>query len=246
MSNENETAVAPIPGSNDPGALAKVDVAALQAQSKFSDDMFGGISGKRFGFLPRLQLFTSNSEQCKQAKIPVAHYGIIKGKDELIPLGPNVIAIPIAWRAKAMFVKVKPPVAYHNAKSEEFQKIKRAADADSNSGNMYGPEYLMWIPQHGFVTFFFGSKTARNEAPAMKALLPTAAGGNFRTAALSSTFIRTDEYSWHGPKVSPSSQSIDEPDRDALDATLLEFLNPQDSVVEEAPADATAGAPTDR
>lgn len=204
-------------------------VTALQASSQFDESMFGGIAGSRAGFLPRLQLFTSNSEQCKRGQIPVANYGLIKGKEELVTLGKSVVGVPVAWRAKAMFVKSDPPLAYHNAKSPEFQAIKQKADADSNSGNLYGPEFLIWLgPDHGFVTFFMGSKTARNEAPAVRALLP-GADGRLRSANFNSQFIETKEYSWHGPKVVASAQSIELPAPEILEQTVADFLNPIDS-----------------
>lgn len=215
------------------GELA-VSVNALQAQSKFDDSMFGGIAGNRVAFLPRMQLFTSNSDQCKRGVIGVAEYGLIKGKDELVKLGKSVIGVPLAWRAKAMFVKSDPPLAFHNAKSPEFQDIKRKADNDSNSGNLYGPEFLVWLgTEHGFVTFFMGSKTARNEAPALRALLP-GADGRCRTANFSSAFIENKEFSWHGPKVVVSGQSLELPEASVLEQTIGDFLNPIDSKIEAA------------
>jgi len=234
MSEQNETQVAVV--------APVVNVAALQKASSYDDTDFGGIAGSRAGFLPRLQLFTSNSEPVKKGEIGVAHYGIIKGKDTLIDLGKSVVVIPLAWRAKAMFVKSDPVLAYHNPKSEQFQEIKKKADADSNSGNMYGPEFLLWHEEHGYLTFFMGSKTARNEAPAIRALLPTP-DGRLRAAVLSATYIQTKEYSWHGPKVVASSQSVTPPPADTLEVTISDFLNPTDSVVEKAPEDA---ARTDR
>jgi hypothetical protein len=215
------------------GEMAVVGIAALQASSSFDNEMFGGVAGNRAGFLPRLQLFTSNSEQCKKGLIPVATYGLIKGKTELISLGKTVIGVPVAWRAKAMYVKGDDVLAYHNAKSVEFQDIKKKADADSNSGNLYGPEFLIWLgPDHQFVTFFMGSKTARNEAPAVRALLP-GADGRLRSANFSSVFIETKEYSWHGPKIVASGQSLDLPDPNVLEQVVGDFLNPIDSQPKE-------------
>lgn len=219
-------------------AIAPADIAALQAQSKFVDDDFTGISGSRINFLPRLQLFTSNSEQCKTGKIPVAHYGLVKGKDELIDLGGQVLAIPLAWRAKAMNVKSDPPLAFHNAKSPEFQDVKKKADADSNSGHMYGPEFLVWLgPDHGYATFFCGSKTARNAAPAVKALLPLP-DGRLRVGLLTAEFIKNESFSWHGPKMVVSASSIEQPEAASLGTTISDFLNPKDSEVEAAAPDA--------
>lgn len=235
MADENAIEVAP----KGPTGLATVNVAAMQkAKYDAEDGDAKKLFGQRVGFLPRLQLFTSNSEPVKRGTMPVATFAVVKGKDAPIQIGKETPFIPIAWRAKAMQVKTDPPMAFHDQKSKEFLDIKAKADADSNSGNMYGPEYLLWIPVHGFVTFFMGSKTARNEAPAVRALLPTP-DGRFRTGILGSTFIETKEYSWHGPKVSLSSQSIEQPPADDLELVVADFLNPKDSEIkEEAPAEA--------
>ncbi len=216
--------------------LATVDIASMQKAAGFDED-FSGISGQRMSFLPRLQLFTSGSEAVKRGKISLARYGLIPSKDELVDLGPTVLVIPVAWRPKAMNMKVDPPLSFFKKNSPEFQEIKKTADEQPLSGCMYGPEYLMWLNEHGFCTFFMGSKTARNEAPAVQALLPDK-NNTLRVGLLSVEFIETTEYSWHGARITLSAQSIKHPSPDELAAALGNFLNPRDSKKEEV---ATAG-----
>lgn len=214
-----------------PGALAIPDISALQNASAYAEAN-KELYGSRTAFLPRLQLFGSTSEAVKEGKIPIAHYGIIKGKDDPIDLGISVLIIPLAWRAKAMDVKVDPPMAYHKPDSPEFQEIKKRADNEQNSGCMYGPEFLVWMAEHGYVTFFFGSKTARNEAPAIRALLPK--GPVLNTAVCTAHLIKTEQYSWHGIKATASAQQIDQPPTETIITTITDFLNPKDSVKKEA------------
>lgn len=215
------------------------DIAALQQASDYSDKKgFVDVAGPGFGtFLPYLQLFTSNSEECKTGEVPVAHYGTVEGKEKTITvIGKTVRCCPIAWRAKAMFFKTADgkPVAFHNQKSKEFLDIRAAADADSNSGNMYGPEFLMWLPdQKKYVTFFMGSKTARNAATPVHALLPRS-GGGLKCGVLAAQFIQGTEYSWHGPTISPSDQSFEGPDFAEIAKIVSDFLTPKDSVIAEA------------
>lgn len=224
--------------------LLPTDIIGLQEASQFAADDFKDIAGKGMNFLQRLQLFTSNSDEVKCMKIDLAHYGLIKGKDSLIPLGKSVVLIPLAWRAKAMDVKAEPkPLAYFKQTSPEFQAIVKAANADSNTGNMYGPEFLVWVPTHGYCTFFFGSKTARNVAPMLKALLPKAGTGQMQVAVATAKFIDNGKFKWHGPEISPSGQTVtDLPAQETLYPTIKDFLAPQDSQIEEAaevaPADA--------
>lgn len=232
---------------NDATALAVAttkSVARLQQESGFDDEMFKDVGGEGFlGFLPRLQLFTANSDEVKRGKIDMAAYGIISGKEKkLTPLGKNVVVVPISWRPKAMFTKSKPVMAYHNPKSDEFKDFKARALADSNSGYMFGPEFLLYMgEEHGFVTFFFGSKTARNESPKLRGLLPVD-GMPYRPAMLTAQFIENKDYSWHGPLVTPSSQNFPLPPQEEIDMVVQIFLKPKDSVVEEE-ADASTQNP---
>lgn len=209
-------------------------LATLQKEA-FDDDMFKDVGGTAFtGFLARLQLFTSNSQEVKRGKIDLASYGIIRGKEKtLTPLGKSIVAVPLAWRPKAMSTKTEPVMAYHNPKSKEFQDFKARALADSNSGYMFGPEFLLYLgTEHGFVSFFFGSKTARNESPKLRGLLPVD-GSPFRPALLTAQFIETKEFSWHGPLVTPSSQHVELPTLDEINMVVSVFLKPKDSEIEE-------------
>jgi hypothetical protein len=54
------------------------------------------------GFLPRLQLFGSSSDAVKEGKIGVAHWGVVRGKDQLEDLGKETDILVIAGRAKAL------------------------------------------------------------------------------------------------------------------------------------------------
>ena len=226
MSDEIATAAAPTT------ELAMPDISALQQSSAYADEAFSGISGSRTMFLPRLQLFGSNSDAVKEGKIPIAHYGLVKGKDDPIDLGVSVLLIPLAWRPKAMDVKSEPPLAYHKPDSPEFQELKKRSDTEQNSGCMYGPEFLVWMPDHGYVTFFFGSKTARNEAPGIRALMPK--GPQLNTAVCTAVLIKNEQYSWHGVKVTASAQGVAQPPMDTLIPTITDFLQPKDSVKKEA------------
>lgn len=229
-----------VPQSNAVATMP--DIAALQAASDYAGQspvLFGpGVS-----FLPYLQLYGSNSEEAKRGLIPIANYGTVEGKEaKLTDVGKVILIVPCAWRAKAMWFKspdgkVK---AFHNQKSPQFEKIKNAADADSNSGNMYGPEFLFWFPQQKrFVTFFMGSKTQRNAAGPIHALLPRP-GRGLTAGLLTAVLIDNGTHTWHGSTVSPSDQSFELPDGPTLEATVREFLQPRDSAIEEAaPATAT-------
>lgn len=202
------------------------------AQEKF-DEGFKNIASD-FTFLSRLQLFTSNSEECKKGLIDVATYGLYKGKDTLVKLAKTVLCMPLAHRSKAVDTKAEKPKSYYVQKSPEFQEIMRRSNADSNSGCMYGPEFLIWLPDHGFVTFLMGSKTARNAAGSVRVCIG-------KVVVLGATYIQTASYSWHGPTCEPSMQGLGEmPPADRLEGVIVDFLNPKEPVeAAPAPADGT-------
>lgn len=234
----SESTVPALAGTNDATALAQDGAMLAKLQSEaFSDDLFKAAGGGEgfIGFLPRLQLFTANSNDVKRGKINLAHYGTISGKEKtLLDLGKNVLVVPLAWRPKALNTKADPVTAFHNPQSAEFKEYKAKADADANSGFMYGPEFLVYIPDKeiGFATFFMGSKSARNESAKLRALLPVG-GSPLRPAMCTAQFIETKEYSWHAPSIMPSAQSVTMPSMDEVNSIALVFLKPKDSEIEE-------------
>jgi hypothetical protein len=230
----NEGTMVPV---ETPTAMVLPDIQALQRQRDAAVEGSGdGVFGQRLSFLPYVQLFTGNSQAVQKAKITPGHYGIVRNK-EITPIGPVLLCIPLAWRAVARNMNGDKPMSYYDPRSEKFQQIKTRSDADSNSGNMYGPEFVCWSPDHGFFTFMFGSKSARNEAPAMKALLP--GGGAPRVAALGAQYIEGKEHSWWSPQVKLSSQSLSGLPIGELEQVVTDFLNPTDSKEDEvAPTEA--------
>lgn len=196
--------------------------------SKHSDDDFVDMA-KSSEWLPRLQLFSSNSDACKEGKINIAHYGLVSGKDQLTDLGRNVNAYICNWRPKALLIEGPDgkPITYFDKESAEFKDI-RSRSAIANSGALCGPEFLVFIPGHGFATFFMASKTARNEAPAVKALMG-------KPVIFSAKLIESGRYKWHGTTVIESSTPFDQPDQEDLAKVFEAFDNPPQSRVEVVP-----------
>lgn len=189
-------------------------------------------------FLPRLQLFGSNSEVVKEGKVPVGVYGIVNG-DKIEVLGNEIRAWVISMRLKAMRTDTDPIVAYYDPKSEQFQKIKAASEVE-NQGPLCGPEFLIYLPnEKKFVTFFMCSKTMRREAPNVKDLLK-------RAATFKITLIKNAKFSWHGPVVTACSVPLPQPDLEVLREVLTNFNNPPETEVEVIDEKAKAATSRDR
>lgn len=114
-------------------------------------------------FLPRLQLVSKMSKYSEmEPGVKTNNFGLIVSDDDYQDCGKTVDAMVLSWRQKAL--SSKEGLSYYDHKSEEFIEVQERADIEQNSGCMYGPEYLLYIPElDALATFFFGSKSLRYE-----------------------------------------------------------------------------------
>src|SRR4051812_905386 len=88
-----------------------------------TDEDFNAIA-KATDFLPRFQLYGSNSAACKEEKISQGHYGYVEG-DRIIDCGKEVRVFTLGYRLKAMRIIGDKVEVYFNPKHQEFMKIKQ-------------------------------------------------------------------------------------------------------------------------
>ena len=191
----------------------KTNVPAAQDDDDF-DDMSSG------GGYPRISLFVSNSKEVKDGTFPTNTYGLKIG-ETLHNLGKNVDVVICAYRLTAIDTS-EGFCSSHDAKSDLFLDIRARADIPNSFGNgcVYGQEFLVWVPQHKmFATLLCGSKTSRNMAGGIKALVG-------EVAAFGSTKFESPKYSWFGMTVAPSNAAITEtPDPEAYSTTVDKFIS---------------------
>jgi len=203
---------------SEDNALIKTDELGVQ---KYADDDFDKVASG--GFMPRIQLMTSRSKACEAGDFPINHYALVKGKTP-VDLGEDVDCLVIAWRPKAIRMD-EDFLAVYDPQDEEFKKIA-AASSEPNSGCMYGPEFLVYLPEEEeYTTFFLGSKSARNEAPNLKSQIGKA-------ATLSSQKIQTKKFTWFAPKVTQCSSPFTVPDMESIKEAADKFNNPPANEVE--------------
>lgn len=182
-------------------------------------------------YLQRLQLFGSKSDACAEEKISIGHWGLVND-DQINDLGVSVDVVILAYRAKALDTSGDTVINNHDADSEIFHAI-RDKSAVKDSGCMYGPEFLVYVPSTGvFATYFASSKTARREAKKFKSLI----GGG---ATLKAKLIENGKYKWHGPVVLPCSAPLEIPDLEIIKVQIEKFKNPPSDDVELADKDST-------
>jgi len=202
------------------GGLAKYDDSVFKETTKSGD------------YLPRLQLMTSASEKCKSGEFPINHYALIRDQN-FDDLGEAIDLLVVTWRPKALEIG-EEVVSVFDPEHAEFKRIQdKSSEADS--GCMYGPEYLMYIPaKKMFATFFCGSKSARREAPNIQNKLGQA-------ATLKAKKIETKKYTWFAPSCTICSTPFEAPDTEELKKAVEKFNNPPATSVEVVEEDKEGG-----
>ncbi len=181
-------------------------------------------------YLGRLQLYSFKSDACAEGKIPSNHWGLIND-EKITDLGAEVDVLLVSWRPKALQIDGDNVVVNHDPASETFQKIAGNAGV-MDSGCMYGPEFLVWLPSVKlFATYFANSKTARREAKKCEPLMRKA-------ATFKSKLITGGKYKWQGPVVVPCTTPIELPETAQLEKQVNSFLNPPKPSVETTEPDA--------
>lgn len=204
-------------------SLIKVPQAALATQS---DDIMAAMASGG-GFLPRIQFLSGNSEKVKKKEFPMDHFAFITGKNKYDDLGEEFECLVVAMRPKALdtsdpdgIVTCYEPRLVDKKFSGIFADIADRS-GDKDSGCMYGPEYLLWIPaKSSFATMFFCNPSLRNESPNIQAKLGKAATVGYQ-------YIDTGKYQYNSPEVKDCTTVFDLPTQDQVDEVSSKFLNPK-------------------
>jgi len=218
-------------------------VPTTSAAKYATDDAFDSLA-KAADYLPRFQLYGSNSKACKTGAIAVAHYGYVVG-DKIIDCGTEVRCYVLSFRLKAMRITGDKIETFFNPDHSEFKKIK-VESGEKDTGSLCGPEFLLYLPEADeLVTFFMANKTMRREAPNVKAYMPTDEKPMAQGMTLRATLIEKGQYSWHGPVVSGCSIPLPgPPDQEEMLVQLNKFKNPPEP--KEVAATAADAAATGR
>lgn len=185
-------------------------------------------------WLPRFQLFTSNSGAVKDRLIPAGHWGIPVTPSTVIDLGAEVDIVLAASRDKALLTADGEFQASTDRTSALYQKIRDLALTDSDSGAMFGTEFLAWIgPQQLFATLFLGSASARRESFAFMQAVDKPAQVHSRLVG------KNPRKRWEVPLIRITEAfPFDLPTEESISAAWTKFTKP-DTEAEVAPE--TAG-----
>ncbi len=175
-------------------------------------------------YLPRLKLCGSQAGECQRGLVGIGHYALIKSREDLEDIGDDFDIIIIGGRAKAVQLS-DPPIQSFDPDCALFKDIvEESTKKDSDA--MFGPEFLVYIPDHQvFATFFLCNPTGRRFAPDMTARMNEGAN-------LTSRLIETKKYKWHGPVIKDCGAPLEVPDLEVITEVATKFLKEKDSKVE--------------
>lgn len=212
--------------------LIPADIGGGDLANKYDADAFDKAT-KSGTYLGRVQLMTSNSNMCKAGKFPINSYAHVHDQN-YTDLGKQADVLVCGWRPKALEMD-EELISVFDPEHEEFKRIQ-AKSEEKDSGCMFGPEYLIWIPSiKKFATFFMGTKSSRREAPSMQARMQKA-------ATLDSKLIETKRFTWQAPEIKACNTAFDIPEEGDIVEQLQAFMNPPETEVEKV----AEGADRDR
>jgi hypothetical protein len=208
-------------------------------------------------FLPRIQVNGSSTELVKMGKLPMGTFGLVWSKEKFVDLGKEAVMMVISVRSKALLIPQQGeqgnPVSYYDPQSEDFQRVQAKALVKNQgmTGAMFGPEFLVWLPnQQTFATFFHSSETSRRIAPSIIQLMrkdKDKPSSGLRPAAIraKTKFIDPPKasFSWWGHEILPETSPLPAPPEgfgENLRRELEKFNNPPAVEVEVAPQPAAA------
>lgn len=203
-----------------------------------SEDLeFLGGTGKRF--TPRLQLMTDRSKKCIKKEFPVNHFALIQGKEHT-DMGETVDMLVISVRPKALKITDDEVISCFDPKLElcadgktkrptgMYAEIADLADNTKDSGCMHGLEFLVWLPKmNDYVTFYFGSKTMRNETKTMMSYMN-------RACTAYAKMIETKKYTYYSASIKGCTVPFAPPPEAEINDQIEKFKNPPASTREEA------------
>ena len=218
-----------------PNELIPAD--AVGEIQKYGNEAFNATS-QASNYLPRLQLLIGSSKKCKAGDFPVNHFALIRGTN-YTDMGGKLDVLLICWRPKALEIGDENITVYDMKLDDstppkptgEYARIANRSDNEKDSGCMYGPEFLVWVPQiKEFATFFMGSVSGRLEAENFISKLR-------QPITLASDERKTKKYSWFTSIALDCSTPFEAPSMEAIKDVANRFNNPPESYVETVEED---------
>jgi len=209
---------------------------ALVDGSKFATEGALEVTNVESQYLPYIQLMAGTSALVTTGKEQIGHFILFQGKKRT-DFSKSFDCVCLGWRPRAMEYG-DSTISIFDTTNPEFGRIKDKAE-DRTQGFAYGKEFLLYIVGYDVLAlYFFGSFTARLEAPNMSVILEDQKQIDGYTVANIGAEITGKKNRYHVPVVSVSESVLTEfIAEEKLVAALELFNNPKDSAVETVSED---------
>lgn len=198
-------------GSDALVVVPQADIATMEA--------FDMVSGGN-EYFPRLQIMAVQNEFVVSGTIKGGSLALVQG-GEPEDLTNSTDALVLAWMPKALSIDGDEILSSNDVNSELFAEIK-SKSSEQDSGCMYGPEFLVYIPSaEKFATFFMSSKSARRVAPKLLKLIGKAA--TIETELVTNK----KKQSWFVPVIKECTTPFEIPEQDKITENVNKFLTPE-------------------
>jgi len=210
-----------------------------EAQEKRLAEMTKGGS-----WLPRISIMNGQSGLVTEGHMSVGRHALIFSKEHHVDLTKEFNALVLCYRFKALRFEGGAATNVYDPNHKMFDEIVKLSSV-KDSGCSYGPEFLMWLPEHGYATYFCNSATARKSARHFKVILKEFAESNkLPGVTLKGDLKKNPKFKWWGSDVFPCTTPFAEmPDWDEAKKQVEKFKNPPATVAEkvESKDDAEGG-----
>lgn len=229
--------------------LVPFDASALPSTESLTDSQLVELS-KGVDYLQRVQLVTKG-KYVDTNKITPGHYGIPQpGGEEIEDLGAEVDFLPLCVRPKALDLRDREAiVAVYDMDNSVFQEIKTLS-AQSDSGCMWGPSFLVLERSTGrLFEFFMSNKSARAESGNLVKFLPISKEKAERTGVepqgpmpctLKARYAKSGSWGWHVPVITKCSEPFtNSPDIKFIREEMKKFIAAKDNGVQNVTEEET-------
>ena len=171
----------------------------------------------------RIQLFGSSSNAVKEGKIAMGHFAIVDSSN-MIDLGESFDCLILGYRMKAICFGDDVEVNFDPTSPRFIEMVKESAVKDSDC--VFGPEYLLYIPERGYVPYHLNNVSSQYESKAFRALVG-------KNATVRASLIKGKKGTYHAPKVAACNVPFPLPNIDEVKRILADFNNPKGTEVAE-------------
>jgi len=179
------------------------------------------------GFLPRMQVCNATSDACKVHGVPIGNMAVVPFGSKSVDVGTQVDVFPIAYRMFALDTRQEKGMSSSDPNHQVYKDILEAFSAGAKF-TYHGPQVLCYIPIHGFVSVYYGTKSMAYVFAQVKVQM------NPRVwCSMEPKLIEKNRNSWYVIETRATGAEFELPPTSEIQKVLDKFLVEETTGVEE-------------